>query len=70
VAVYEKEIEVKENMLQDRVALRLDLGKESRFLFSRSGPACKPGSIPPVREAAVVYVNVNGRVGLVPAILA
>ena len=57
VATYEKDVDIKENMLQPGLALRLDFGEGTAIpqLNLRAGmQAWLDG---PVREAAVVYVN-------------
>src|SRR5713101_1926099 len=57
VAVYEKEIEVRENMLQDGGALRLDFGQGQPIPAQTLRAGMQAWFDPPVREAAVVYVN-------------
>lgn len=57
VATYEKEIEVKENMLQDGLALRLDFGEGQAIAPQTLRAGMQAWFDPPVREAAVIYVN-------------
>jgi hypothetical protein len=56
VAVYEKEIEVKENLLRDGVTL-LDFGQGQAIPAQPLRAGMQAWFDPPVHEAAVVYVN-------------
>jgi hypothetical protein len=57
VATYEKEIEVKESMLQEGIAVHLDFGEGQAIPVQPLKAGMQAWFDPPVREAAVIYVN-------------
>jgi hypothetical protein len=57
VATYEKDVDVKENMLQQGLALRLDFGEGTAIPQQNLRAGMQAWLDGPVREAAVVYLN-------------
>jgi hypothetical protein len=57
VATYEKDVDIRENMLQTGLALRLDFGEGTAIPQLNLRAGMQAWLDPPVREAAVVYVN-------------
>ncbi len=57
VATYEKEIDVEESILRNGQALRLDFGEGQAVTPQPLRSGMQTWFDPPVREAAVIYVN-------------